>query len=151
MAASALDVRLGRPERIISLADEARRIHAALHDSRAVAGALVYRGVLESARARYAAARDTLEEAFAEAQRANEALVAAESRHAQGVEAHCRGRDEDARRLMEGGQSSIEIGLAVGFASTIFGLIYGAISGYAGGWVDGVLMRVVDTLFNNFS
>ena len=47
-------------------------------------------------------------------------------------------------RLMKGGQSSIEVGLAVGFASTIFGLIYGAISGFAGGWVDGVLMRLVD-------
>ena len=47
-------------------------------------------------------------------------------------------------RLMEGGKSSIEVGLAVGFASTIFGLIYGAISGYLGGWWDGVLMRLVD-------
>src|SRR5207237_6597842 len=64
MAASALDVRLGRPERIISLADEARRIHAALHDSRAVAGALVYRGRPESPR-RHAAAPDTPEAAVA--------------------------------------------------------------------------------------
>ena len=47
-------------------------------------------------------------------------------------------------RLMEGGKSSIEVGLAVGFASTIFGLIYGAISGYLGGWWDGILMRLVD-------
>jgi peptide/nickel transport system permease protein len=47
-------------------------------------------------------------------------------------------------RLMEGGQSSIEVGLAVGFASTIFGLLYGAISGYLGGIADGILMRIVD-------
>jgi peptide/nickel transport system permease protein len=47
-------------------------------------------------------------------------------------------------RLMEGGQSSIEVGLAVGFVATGFGLIYGAISGYFGGVLDGVLMRLVD-------
>ena len=62
--------------------------------------------------------------------------------------AHLLGADSEGfdiiGRLMEGGQSSIEVGLAVGFASTIFGLIYGAISGFVGGWVDGVLMRLVD-------
>jgi peptide/nickel transport system permease protein len=47
-------------------------------------------------------------------------------------------------RLMKAGQSSIEVGLAVGFVSTIFGLIYGAISGYFGGIADAVLMRIVD-------
>jgi peptide/nickel transport system permease protein len=47
-------------------------------------------------------------------------------------------------RLMEGGQSSIEVGLAVGFVSTIVGLIYGAISGYFGGLLDGVMMRLID-------
>ncbi len=47
-------------------------------------------------------------------------------------------------RLMKGGQSSIEVGIAVGLVSTIAGLIYGAISGYFGGGLDGVLMRVVD-------
>jgi peptide/nickel transport system permease protein len=47
-------------------------------------------------------------------------------------------------RLMEGGQSSLEVGLAVGFASTIIGLLYGAISGYIGGVFDGFLMRIVD-------
>jgi peptide/nickel transport system permease protein len=47
-------------------------------------------------------------------------------------------------RLMEGGQSSIEVGLAVGFVSTVFGLIYGAISGFFGKGVDTVLMRFVD-------
>src|SRR5579872_454743 len=50
-------------------------------------------------------------------------------------------------RLMEGGQSSIEVGLAVGFASTLFGLVYGAISGFLGGWFDGLLMRFVDIAY----
>ena len=47
-------------------------------------------------------------------------------------------------RLMAGGKSSIEVGIAVGLISTVFGLIYGAVAGYFGGGLDGVLMRVVD-------
>lgn len=47
-------------------------------------------------------------------------------------------------RLMKGGQSSLEVGVVVGFVSTVVGLIYGAISGYFGGWLDNVLMRLVD-------
>jgi peptide/nickel transport system permease protein len=47
-------------------------------------------------------------------------------------------------RLMEGGQSSIEVGLAVGLIATVFGLIYGAVAGFLGGAVDGLLMRLVD-------
>ena len=47
-------------------------------------------------------------------------------------------------RLMEGGKSSIEVGLAVGFISTIIGLFYGAISGYFGGVVDSLMMRLID-------
>jgi len=50
-------------------------------------------------------------------------------------------------RLMEGGQSSIEVGLAVGFIATLLGLIYGAVSGYVGGWLDGLLMRLVDVAY----
>jgi peptide/nickel transport system permease protein len=50
-------------------------------------------------------------------------------------------------RLMQGGQSSIEVGLAVGIFSTLFGLIYGAISGFVGGWFDGLLMRIVDIAY----
>src|SRR5579884_1613522 len=68
--------------------------------------------------------------------------------HAPPSSAHLLGADSNGfdilGRLMEGGQSSIEVGLAVGFASTIFGLIYGAISGFLGGWWDGLLMRLVD-------
>ncbi len=47
-------------------------------------------------------------------------------------------------RMMQGGKSSIEVGFAVGFVSTVFGLIYGAISGFFGKGVDTVLMRFVD-------
>jgi peptide/nickel transport system permease protein len=47
-------------------------------------------------------------------------------------------------RLMQGGKSSIEVGLAVGVIATIFGLVYGAVSGFFGGVVDTVLMRIVD-------
>jgi peptide/nickel transport system permease protein len=48
-------------------------------------------------------------------------------------------------RLMLGGQSSLELGLAVSVATTIVGTVYGAIAGYLGGFVDAVMMRVVDT------
>ena len=49
-------------------------------------------------------------------------------------------------RLMVGGQSSLELGFAVGIATTLVGLLYGAVSGTAGGAVDAFLMRIVDTL-----
>jgi peptide/nickel transport system permease protein len=49
-------------------------------------------------------------------------------------------------RLMQGGQSSLELGFAVGLASTLVALIYGAVSGVYGGIVDTIMMRVVDTL-----
>ena len=48
-------------------------------------------------------------------------------------------------RLMLGGQSSLELGLAVSAATTIVGTVYGAVAGYVGGFVDAVMMRVVDT------
>jgi peptide/nickel transport system permease protein len=49
-------------------------------------------------------------------------------------------------RLMQGGQSSLELGFAVGLASTLIAMIYGAIAGMFGGVVDAVMMRIVDTL-----
>src|SRR5579875_1377425 len=49
-------------------------------------------------------------------------------------------------RLMTGGQSSLELGFAVGIASTLVGMLYGAVSGMAGGVIDAFLMRIVDTL-----
>jgi peptide/nickel transport system permease protein len=47
-------------------------------------------------------------------------------------------------RLMVGGQTSLEVGLAAAIVSVIFGTLYGAISGFAGGVVDAVMMRIVD-------
>jgi peptide/nickel transport system permease protein len=49
-------------------------------------------------------------------------------------------------RLMGGGQSSLELGFAVGIASTVLGALYGAISGVIGGFGDAILMRIIDTL-----
>jgi peptide/nickel transport system permease protein len=49
-------------------------------------------------------------------------------------------------RLMEGGQSSLELGFSVGIASTVLGFLYGAISGTIGGAADTILMRIIDTL-----
>jgi peptide/nickel transport system permease protein len=47
-------------------------------------------------------------------------------------------------RLMVGGQTSLEVGLAAAFVSVLVGTLYGAISGFAGGFVDAIMMRVVD-------
>ena len=64
---------------------------------------------------------------------------------------HPLGTDEEGYdilgRLMYGGQSSIEVGLAVGIVSTLFGLIYGAVSGWFGGAVDSLMMRLVDVAY----
>jgi peptide/nickel transport system permease protein len=47
-------------------------------------------------------------------------------------------------RLMAGGQTSLEVGVAAAFIAVIFGTLYGAISGFIGGTIDAFLMRVVD-------
>jgi peptide/nickel transport system permease protein len=49
-------------------------------------------------------------------------------------------------RLMAGGQSSIEIGLAVAVVATLFGVLWGAASGYVGGALDSIMMRIVDVV-----
>lgn len=49
-------------------------------------------------------------------------------------------------RLMVGGQSSLEIGLAVAVIATVFGVLWGAVAGFLGGVADAVMMRVVDTI-----
>jgi peptide/nickel transport system permease protein len=51
-------------------------------------------------------------------------------------------------RLMVGGQSSLEVGLAAAFVSCLFGSIYGAVSGFAGGIVDAIMMRIVDAVLS---
>jgi peptide/nickel transport system permease protein len=51
-------------------------------------------------------------------------------------------------RLMVGGQSSLEVGLAAAVLATMFGTLWGAISGYIGGKPDAVMMRIVDVLLS---
>jgi peptide/nickel transport system permease protein len=47
-------------------------------------------------------------------------------------------------RLMIGGQTSLEVGVAAAIVSVLIGTLYGAISGYIGGPIDAFLMRLVD-------
>ena len=47
-------------------------------------------------------------------------------------------------RLMAGGQTALEVGLAAALVSVFVGTLYGAISGFAGGFVDALMMRIVD-------
>jgi peptide/nickel transport system permease protein len=47
-------------------------------------------------------------------------------------------------RLMVGGQTSLEVGIAAALVSVLVGTLYGAISGFAGGFVDSLMMRIVD-------
>jgi peptide/nickel transport system permease protein len=49
-------------------------------------------------------------------------------------------------RLMAGGQSSLEVGVAAAFLASIVGTAWGAVAGYVGGWVDALMMRVVDSM-----
>jgi peptide/nickel transport system permease protein len=64
--------------------------------------------------------------------------------------AHPFGTDDVGRdvlgRLMLGGQSSLEVGVAAALLAVCFGALWGATSGFAGGFVDAFMMRVVDTL-----
>ena len=49
-------------------------------------------------------------------------------------------------RLMAGGQTSLEVGLAAAVLATGLGTLWGAVAGYFGGIVDAVMMRMVDAL-----
>ncbi len=49
-------------------------------------------------------------------------------------------------RLMIGGQTSLEIGIAAALVATIFGVVWGAVAGFFGGWIDALLMRFVDVM-----
>jgi peptide/nickel transport system permease protein len=63
---------------------------------------------------------------------------------------HPLGTDDSGRdilgRLMYGGQSSLEIGVAVAVIATTFGALWGALAGYAGGLLDAAMMRCVDAM-----
>jgi peptide/nickel transport system permease protein len=49
-------------------------------------------------------------------------------------------------RLMLGGQTSLEVGLAAAGLAVVIGVIWGATAGLAGGIIDAAMMRVVDSL-----
>jgi len=49
-------------------------------------------------------------------------------------------------RLMVGGQTSLEVGIAAALIATTFGMLWGAVAGFAGGLLDGFMMRLVDGL-----
>jgi ABC-type dipeptide/oligopeptide/nickel transport system permease subunit len=51
-------------------------------------------------------------------------------------------------RLMQGGQSALEIGFFAATIATVIGTLWGAIAGLAGGIVDGIMMRIVDVLLS---
>ncbi|MGD0441213.1 MAG: ABC transporter permease [Acidimicrobiales bacterium] len=60
------------------------------------------------------------------------------------------GTDDSGRdvllRLMLGGQSSLEIGIAVALLATSFGAVWGTLAGFFGGLPDAVMMRFVDAM-----
>ena len=51
-------------------------------------------------------------------------------------------------RLMAGGQTTLEVGLAAALLATTFGVLWGAVSGFLGGIVDSIMMRTVDALLS---
>ncbi len=57
------------------------------------------------------------------------------------------GRDILARTVY-GGQISLMIGMFAVVVEVIVGVLIGAIAGYYGGWIDGVLMRFTEAMFN---
>ncbi len=57
------------------------------------------------------------------------------------------GRDILARTIY-GGQISLLIGLFAVVVETVVGVLIGAIAGYYGGWIDSLLMRFTEAMFN---
>src|ERR1700680_2184465 len=51
-------------------------------------------------------------------------------------------------RLMIGGQTSLEVGLAAALIATTFGVLLGAVAGFWGGVVDALMMRLVDVVLS---
>lgn len=51
-------------------------------------------------------------------------------------------------RTIYGGQISLMIGLSAVIVEVIVGVLIGAIAGYFGGWIDSVLMRFTEAMFN---
>ena len=57
------------------------------------------------------------------------------------------GRDILARTIY-GGQISVVIGLMAVVVSVVVGVVVGAVAGYYGGWIDAILMRFTEAMFN---
>ena len=61
------------------------------------------------------------------------------------------GRDNLGRsyllRVLEGGRTSLAVGLAATLATVLIGVLYGAVAGYYGGKLDEIMMRVVDFFY----
>jgi peptide/nickel transport system permease protein len=49
-------------------------------------------------------------------------------------------------RLMLGGQTSLEVGIAAALLAVCIGVIWGATAGLVGGFVDAAMMRIVDSM-----
>jgi oligopeptide transport system permease protein len=64
---------------------------------------------------------------------------------------HLFGTDEVGRdflvRVLEGGRTSMLVGIVATIVSVLIGVVYGALAGYYGGRLDEVLMRIVDFLY----
>jgi len=64
---------------------------------------------------------------------------------------HLFGTDEIGRdylvRVLQGGRTSILVGIVATIVSVLIGVVYGALAGYYGGKLDEVLMRTVDFLY----
>jgi peptide/nickel transport system permease protein len=52
------------------------------------------------------------------------------------------------KRTIYGGQISLLIGLSAVIVEVVVGVLIGAIAGYYGGWIDGLLMRFTEAMFN---
>lgn len=50
-------------------------------------------------------------------------------------------------RVLEGGRTSLAVGLAATLVTVLIGTLYGAVAGYYGGRLDEILMRFVDFLY----
>jgi predicted ATPase/DNA-binding SARP family transcriptional activator len=96
LAACALDVRRGAPQRIVELGRESVEIFRGLGDRTGAAWALGEVGLLEMVHSDFDDARRTLEASIA----AGDAAVAAAGRLGQGVVAYCQGNYAGARNLL---------------------------------------------------
>ena len=61
------------------------------------------------------------------------------------------GRDNLGRsylmRVLEGGRTSLAVGLAATLVTVVIGVLYGAVAGYYGGKLDEIMMRIVDFFY----